>query len=79
MGIHEPFPKQQVLDSSKLKEFADDNFKYDENGRMFIQMGRKHFGKRRKCLLQAISPLPTEFSKDMNCRPMRTTACLGES
>ena len=30
--IH-PFPKQQILDSSKLKELADDNFKLDENGR----------------------------------------------
>ena len=27
------FAKQQILDSSKLKEFADDNFKFDENGR----------------------------------------------
>ena len=26
------FPKQQIFDSSKLKEFADDNFKFDENG-----------------------------------------------
>ena len=25
-----PFPKRQNLDSSKLKEFADDNFKFDE-------------------------------------------------
>ena len=24
-------PKRQILDSSKLKEFADDNFKFDEN------------------------------------------------
>ena len=28
-----PFPKQQILDTSKLKEFADDNFEFDENGR----------------------------------------------
>ena len=28
-----PFPKQQILDSSKLKEFVDDNSKFDENGR----------------------------------------------
>ena len=27
------FTTQQILDSSKLKEFADDNFKFDENGR----------------------------------------------
>ena len=24
-----PFPKQEILDSSKLKEFSDDNFKFD--------------------------------------------------
>ena len=28
-----PFPKQQILDSSKLQEFADDKFKFDKNGR----------------------------------------------
>ena len=25
----EPFPKRQILDSSKLKEFADDNFNFN--------------------------------------------------
>ena len=29
------FPKRQILDSSKLKEFKADNFKFDENGRKF--------------------------------------------
>ena len=29
------FPKRQILDSSKLKEFADDNNEFDENGRKF--------------------------------------------
>ena len=28
-----PSPKWQILDSSKLKEFADNNFKFDENGK----------------------------------------------
>ena len=28
-------PKQKILDSSQLKEFADDNFKFDENGSKF--------------------------------------------
>ena len=27
-----PFTKQQISDCSKLKGFADDNFKLDENG-----------------------------------------------
>ena len=30
-----PFPKELILDSSKLKEFADNNFKFDENGGRF--------------------------------------------
>ena len=29
------FTKQQILNFSKLKEFADDNFKFDKNGRRF--------------------------------------------
>ena len=32
-GTHLPITRRKILDSSKLKEFADDNFKYDENGR----------------------------------------------
>ena len=28
-----PLPDDKILDSSKLKEFADDNFEFDENGR----------------------------------------------
>ena len=31
----QPFPNRQILDPSKLKEFADNNFKFDENGRNF--------------------------------------------
>ena len=29
----QPFPKQQILHSSKLKEFEDNNFKFVENGK----------------------------------------------
>ena len=57
------FPKRQTLDSSKLKEFADDNFKFFENRRTFSEYGRTHCGKRRNCSLRAISPFPTVFSK----------------
>ena len=28
-----PFPKRQILNTSKLKEFADDNLEFDENNR----------------------------------------------
>ena len=37
-------------------------------------MGRKHYGKRRNCSLQAISPFPTGkvFSKHLYCRHVKT-------
>ena len=61
-------PKRQILDNSKFKAFADDNSKFDENGRKFSKKDRKHCGKRRNCSLRAISPLPTVFSKDLYFR-----------
>ena len=61
--------QRQILDSSKLKESADNNFKFDYNGSC---------GKRRNCLLRAISPFPTVFSKDLYCRQVKTRTCLGK-
>ena len=37
--------RQQILDSSKLKEFADDNFKFDENGRKLSKRVENTVGK----------------------------------
>ena len=73
-----PFLKQQLLDSSNLKEFADDNFKLHEKWQKVLQKGRKHCGKRRNCSLRAISPFPTVFSNDLYCRHVKTRACLGK-
>ena len=57
-----PFPKRQSLASSKLKGFADDNFKFDKNGRKFSKtVGNT--GKMRNCSLQAISPFPKVFKR----------------
>ena len=39
------FPKRQTLDSSKLKEFADDNFEFNENGRKFSKWEENTKGK----------------------------------
>ena len=43
--MQRPSPKRQILDSSKLKEFADDNFKLDENGRKFSERIENTAGK----------------------------------
>ena len=40
-----PFPRGLILDSFKLKEFADDNFKFDENGRKFLKQVENTAGK----------------------------------
>ena len=39
------FPKQQILDPSKLKVFADNNFKLDENERKFSKRVENTVGK----------------------------------
>ena len=40
-----PITRQQILDSSKLKEFADDNFIFDENGRKLSKQVENTGGK----------------------------------
>ena len=57
-----------MLDSSKLKEFADDNFKFDENGRKFSKRV-ENTGKRKNC---SISPFPRMFLTDMYSRQVKT-------
>ena len=45
-------PNDTFPDWSKSKECADDNFKFDKNGRMLsIQTGRKPCGKKEKLLV----------------------------
>ena len=59
-------PKQQFLDSSKLREFAHDNFKFNEDGRKFSKRVKNTVGKGEI----------TVFSKDLYCRCVKTRACL---
>ena len=74
--LNEPFSKQQISDSPKLKEFADNNFKFDENGRQFSKRVENTVGKRRNCSIGAISPFPTVCLKDLYCRYVKTRACV---
>ena len=39
------FPKRPILDSFKLIEFADDNFKFNEYGRKFSNQVQNTVGK----------------------------------
>ena len=40
-----PFPNDKFSDSSKQKEFADHNFKFDEYGRKFSKQVENTVGK----------------------------------
>ena len=42
---YKPITRQQILGSSKLKEFADDYFKFDENGRKLSKRVENTVGK----------------------------------
>ena len=73
-----PSPNGNISDCSKLKEFADDNFKLGENGRKFLKRIENTVEKRRNCSLRAISPFPTVFSKDLFCGHVKNRAGLGK-
>ena len=45
-----PFPNDRILDSSKLKEFAGDNFQLDENGRKLSKQVENTYATFEHCL-----------------------------
>ena len=58
-----PLPDVQILDSSKLKEFADDNFKFNENGRKLSKWVENTVGKGEIARLEQFLLLPQCFQK----------------
>ena len=63
---NKPFPKRQILDSSKMKEFADDNFIFDEYGRKFSKWIENTVGKGEIARYEQFLLFPV-FSKDLFC------------
>ena len=61
-----PITRQQILDSSKLKEFADDNFKFDENG-LKLSKQYKNVGKGEIACNEQFLLVPQCFQK--SCFP----------
>ena len=51
------------LDSSKLKEFADDNFKFDENGRKLSKQVENNVGKGEIAHYEQFLLFPQCFQK----------------
>ena len=55
----------QILDSSKLKDFADDNFKFDENGRKFFKWVKITVGKGEITRYEQLLLFPQCFQKTL--------------
>ena len=73
-----PFPKRQILDSSKQKEFADDNFKYKKKMAENSSKGKKTLWKKEKLLFTSNFSFSHSVSKDLFCRHVKSWACLGK-
>ena len=70
------FRKGQILGSTKLIKFADNNFKFDENDRKFSKRVENNVGREIACYKRF--PFSTVFSKDLFCRHIITRACWGK-
>ena len=57
------FPKQQMLDLPKLKEFVDDKFKFDENGGKYSETVENTVGKGENVHYKEFLLFPQCFEK----------------
>ena len=60
---NKPIPRRQILDSSKLKEFADDDSKFDENGRKLLKQVENTVGKGEIACYEQFLLFPQCFQK----------------
>ena len=58
-----PLPDDKILDWSKLKEFADDKFKFDENGRKLSKWVENTVGKGEIARYEQFLLFPQCFQK----------------
>ena len=59
----QPITRRKILDSSKLKKFADDNFKFDENGRKLSRQVENTVGKGEIARYEQFLLFPRCFQK----------------
>ena len=74
-SIVTPFPMDNNSDWSKLKEFTDDNFKFDKK---LSKRGENAVGKGEIVRYEQFLLFPLCFQKTCNCRHVKTRACLGK-
>ena len=63
MSTISPITRRKILDSSKLKEFAEDNFKFDENGSKLSRPVENIVGKGEIARYEQFLLFPQCFQK----------------
>ena len=58
-----PFPNDKIFDCSKLKEFADDIFRFDEYGRKLYKWVENNVGKGEIARYEQFLLFPQCFQK----------------
>ena len=76
MNEFKPITRRQILDSSKLKEFVDENFKFDENGRKLSKWVENTVGKGEIARYKQVLLFPV-FSKGWFPRDVKRCHCVG--
>ena len=71
------FPTRQILDCPKLKGFADDSFKLDENSRKFSKRGESTAGKGATGRYKQFLPVPQCFQKTKVLQTRKNQDLLG--
>ena len=75
--MFQPFPKGQILDSSKLKEFADNNFKFDEIGSKFSKCVGSNVGKGEIARYEPLLLFPQCFQR-LLCQTRKNQDLFGK-
>ena len=68
-----PSTRRQILDSSKLKEFADDNFKFDEKGRKLSKQVENTVGDREIARYEQFSFFHSVFKRFLSERRQKVS------
>ena len=68
---------RQILDWSKLKQPAEDNFKFDENIRKLSKWVENTVGKGEIACYEQFFPFPIVFSKGLFPKGVKRCYCMG--
>ena len=75
--VFNPLPDDKMLDSSKLKEFADDNLEFDENGRKLSKWEENDVGKGEIACYEQFLIFRQVFSKSLFPSGVKRCHCVG--